>query len=351
VEPDLVFREINERDWELVVLLKDWQESLSTRVALASLSRRFRRITTPGLYSSFFIDSEEQAKKITARLNAQPGLGRFVKRIVVFGAPFGNDKYNMVSLLAMCPSVIILDSYVNISPPVLPTSLRSLSLVRDATSCIYDVVKRLQHLEWAYFGLSNRYPATHSSDKSVQIIRSTNYLPVMETASDSSNDDGLVSLTRNPLVLYSIRTTLSHLSMTIPWLLKLNGATPIHLPRLQHFHLSALHNAVVSSRGSIADMIQSTIVFPSLITFAITIGYLGFTPQVQLLVEELVERHKSMCPHLKYFLIGGPRDMDLEMETFGSARPAWMTRCLEAMAFGGISCDVYVGARLYHLEI
>lgn len=264
VEPDLVFREINERDWELELLQKDWRESLRTRVALASLARRFRRITTPVLYSSFFIDSEEQAKKITARLNEKPGLGRFVKRIVVFVAPFGNDKYDMGLLLAMCPSVIILDSYMDISPSILPTSLRSLALIRDAAPDIYGVIRRLQHLEWAYFGLSNLWSDTHSSDKSVQIIRSTNYLPVMEAASDSrhgSNDDGLGSLTKNQLILYSIRTTLSHLSMTIHWLLKLNGTTPIYLPRLRHLHLSLLYDHNMSNGASIADVIQGTIFF------------------------------------------------------------------------------------------
>jgi hypothetical protein len=352
VEPDLVFMEINERDWELEVLYKDWQESLSTRVALASLSRRFRQITTPVLYSSFFFDSEEQEKKITVSLNARPELGGFVKRIVVFGPPFGNGNYNMVSLLAMCPSVIILDSYVNISPPVLPASLHSLSLIRDVTQDISSVIGRLQHLEWAYFGLSNRYPITHSSGNSVQIIQSTNYLSIAEAAGHSeSNDDALGSLTKNRFVLHSIRTTLSHLSMTIPWLLQLNGATKIHLPRLQHFHLSVLPHVIMSIRGSIVDMIQGTISFPSLITFAITVGYAGFIPQVQSLFEEFVQRHKSMCPHLKHFLIGGPRDMDLKMESFGSRRPAWMTPCLEAMAFGGISWYVYAGAELHHVQV
>lgn len=235
----------------------DWKTAVTVRRAMVQLSRRFRRITTPMLYSSFSTTNIGHFYRFFSTIQENPVLATYLRRLDIELDP-SNYTTAVTELTTVCPNLIMFNAVGPIELEYLPTSLRSLSVTLDSMnisySDIFNALLRLNLLERLVLriGVDGNYRDDRGRER--EQCLSASFLPLLRTvAVGGSILDGLVDGIIHPqttmqsvYIMDPVPKSLSHsLSSKIRNVTHLsidfnridNIPTNCSIPTLEHLHI------------------------------------------------------------------------------------------------------------------
>jgi hypothetical protein len=143
-----------------------WKIVLPTRACIVRVCRRWHRLGTEFLYGTFHFSRNTYAlNAFRRRLEAQPGIGKLVKRLTLSYDPERNT--HGATILRLCPNIIVFSSLAKSAPTlkwwtptVIPASLRQFDVNFSGQDwpTIVTVINRLPHLEILHVYSSHSNP-------------------------------------------------------------------------------------------------------------------------------------------------------------------------------------------------
>lgn len=311
---DPLFFDLMARGSVLNELQVQWNEVVVTRSKISRVSRRFRRIVTPFLYSSLFADNRKCLEKFSTAVQDNPALGTFLRRLFI--GPLGRSSFELAkNLVTMCPNIMILDSRVQINLEYLPTTLRSLDLVhhfKDHThtykSAVASQFSRLHNLERLALRLSSMPPGLDFNGIDDDPLPDLPFLPLLRTAAligvvPDTILKGVIhpaapiknlcinnySSPRTYFPQLSQRTkNLTHLSVPYHWLKQI----PIN-DSLRHLHIEA----ILVGYSALDDIVPN---IKSIVSLSLKFGTTGFDSAMKWMsyITKWVTQHQG-APNLR----------------------------------------------------
>jgi hypothetical protein len=234
-----------------------WKEAVATRLSMVKVCRKFRRITTPILYSSFFTTEGADLRRFLAVIQRRPELGQHIRRIDVL---FSRHQYepssatNISEFVQLCPNLQILSTPMPLDPSILPTSLKSLQikyfLDHPYKMDLAQLLHRLEHLERLSLRMNlslqdgqSLAVAHHPSLRTICFEGSTPGAVIENIISAGSSIQSIRfgKVEQDPAMIFKTilsRTKhLTHLSFPLSWI---DSIPPdVLIPTLRHVHLES----------------------------------------------------------------------------------------------------------------
>jgi hypothetical protein len=154
-----------------------WTIVLSTRACIVRVCRRWYRLGTEFLYGTFHVPCRNTKgpnsyvlNAFRRRVEAQPGIGKLVKRLTQSYDP--EQSTDESTILKLCPNIIVFSSHAKStatlrwwSPTLFPSSLRQFDANTSGQEwpTIVTVINGLSHLEILYIRSSRSNPLRSQS--------------------------------------------------------------------------------------------------------------------------------------------------------------------------------------------